>query len=157
MPFSAEDIIRELSLSPHPEGGFFRETFRAPLKEGKSASTAIYYFLPADTFSAFHKLKDADEIWHYYLGDPVDIHILQENGTYLITRLGPNILAGEKPHVIIPANTLQAAVVSGKEFSLCGCTVAPGFSFEKFLMPSRHELGEAFPQHKEIIGRLTRA
>mgnify|MGYP001614886653 CR=1 FL=1 len=73
-----------------------------------------------------------------------------------MTRLGPDIKAGEQPQVVIPANTLQAAVVVGKDFSLCGCTVAPGFSFEKFVMPSRRELEEAFPQHKEIIGRLTR-
>lgn len=153
---TTEDIIRELSLSPHPEGGFFRETFRAPEKVGGSASTAIYYLLPAGSFSAFHKVQGADEVWHHYLGDPLELHMIGEDGKYTLTRLGSNIDAGEQPQVVVPAGTLQAAVVNGSGFSLCGCTVAPGFSFEKFVMPSRHELEELFPQHKGIIGRLTR-
>jgi len=156
MSVIAEDIIRKLSLSPHPEGGFFRETFRAPLNGERSSSTAIYYLLPAGTFSAFHKVKNADEVWHYYLGDSIELHMLYKDGHHTVARLGPDILAGEQPQVVVPANTLQAAVVVGKDFSLCGCTVAPGFNFEDFVIPSRSELEASFPQHKEIIARLTR-
>src|SRR5262249_4397725 len=103
-----QDLIRSLALSPHPEGGFYRETFRSPLclsglpRGPRAASTAIYYLLPAGTFSALHRVA-ADEVWHHYDGDPVDLHLLDEGGGHAVARLGRDLGAGERPQVVVPA------------------------------------------------------
>ena len=158
----AQRIIDLLGLIGHPEGGFYRETFRsdsvltlAPMTQ-RSASTAIYFLLPAGAFSAFHVLHRGDEIWHHYGGDPVEIHTLAPDGERRVEILGGSIAEGERPQIIVPANTLQAAVVRGPDFALCGCTVTPGFDFADFEMPSREDLLRRFPRHQEIILRLTR-
>src|SRR5215204_7396003 len=99
-------IIEDLGLAPHPEGGFYRETFR-------SSSTAIYFLLPAGEFSAFHRLRASDEIWHHYLGDPVELDTIGIDGVHQVTILGSDLERGELPQVIVPAGTLQAAAVRG--------------------------------------------
>ena len=142
-------VIEALGLAPHPEGGYYRETYR-------SSSTGIYFLLPAGEFSAFHRLHRSDEIWHHYAGDPVELHTIGPDGEHRITLLGPGLERGERPQAIVPAGTLQAAAVSGDRFALCGCTVTPAFEFADFAMPTRDDLIAAFPRHEPVIRRLTR-
>jgi len=143
-------MVEILGLSPHPEGGFYRETFR-------SSSTAIYFLLPAGEFSAFHRLRASDEIWHHYAGDPVELETIDSDGVHRVTILGSDLERGERPQAIVPAGTLQAAAVRGQRFALCGCTVTPAFDFADFELPAREDLVAAFPRHEAVIRRLTRA
>jgi predicted cupin superfamily sugar epimerase len=130
-PPSASDIIARLDLKPHPEGGHYRETFRDPDVDavGRSRSTAIYFLLSRGERSHWHRI-DAVEVWHHYAGDPLTLRIADNDGTRSIT-LGPNIAAGEAPQAIVPAHAWQAAESVG-DWTLVGCTVAPGFDFATF-------------------------
>jgi predicted cupin superfamily sugar epimerase len=155
-------LVRELDLAPHPEGGFFRETFRAdPLpfslsgRGERAASTAIYYLLPGGDFSAFHRVR-SDEVWHFYAGVALELHCIDRTGSYALVRLGADVLAGERPQHVVRAGVFQAARPSRSGFSLCGCTVAPGFDFSDFEMPSRASLIERFPSQRALISELTR-
>jgi uncharacterized protein len=162
---AALELIDTLGLLPHPEGGFYRETFRSPLTlrglawtgpDGeRSASTAIYFLLPAGVFSAFHRVV-SDEVWHHYDGDPVLLHTLDESG-HEVVRLGRDFAAGERPQHVVRGGVWQAAVATGDRYALCGCTVAPGFDFADFIMPSRDTLASAYPEHAAIIASLTRS
>jgi len=142
-------MIEALGLAPHPEGGFYRETYR-------SSSTAIYFLLPAGEFSAFHRLRTADEIWHHYAGDPVELQTIGSDGAHRVTILGSDLAGGQRPQAIVPAGTLQAASVRGRSFALCGCTVTPAFAFADFELPTRDELLAAFPQLESVIRERTR-
>ena len=123
---TAQDVIRLLDLKPHPEGGHFRETFRdPPAADGRSASTAIYFLLRRAERAYWHRV-DAAEAWHWYAGSALILRI----GTSSI-RLGPDLAAGERPQAVVPAHAWQAAETDG-EWTLCGCTVAPGFEFKGF-------------------------
>jgi predicted cupin superfamily sugar epimerase len=128
---AAAEIIARLALKPHPEGGHFRETFRdARLDaDGRARSTAIYFLLARGERSRWHRI-DAVEIWHFYAGSPLTLQIADGEGTRVI-RLGPDLGAGEVPQAIVRANAWQAAESSG-DWTLAGCTVAPGFDFAKF-------------------------
>jgi predicted cupin superfamily sugar epimerase len=153
-------VVEALGLAPHPEGGFYRETFRAPLVlrapwGDRPASTAIYFLLPAGSFSALHRVR-SDEVWHHYDGDPLELHTIDEGGAYEVSRLGRDWRNGERPQQAIAAGTWQAAIPLGSRFSLCGCTVAPGFDFADFDMPSCIELAQRFPQHRTLLERLGR-
>ncbi len=153
--------IEVLGLVPHPEGGFYRETFRSPLELAtarghRSASTAIYFLLPAGTFSALHRVR-SDEVWHHYDGDPLLLHTIDEDGAHVVTRLGADTARGQRPQHVVPAGTWQAAVPLGERYALCGCTVAPGFDFVDFEMPTRAALIALYPQFREAIEQLTRS
>ncbi len=128
---SASDIIARLDLKPHPEGGHFRETFRDRRfdTDGRARSTAIYFLLARGERSHWHRI-DAVECWHYYAGDTLTLHI-NEDGVTRSVRLGPDLAAGEVPQAVVPAQAWQAAESTG-EWTLVGCTVAPGFDFAKF-------------------------
>jgi predicted cupin superfamily sugar epimerase len=128
---NAADIIARLALKPHPEGGHFRETFRdARLDaDGRAVSTAIYFLLAHGERSHWHRI-DAVEVWHYYAGSPLTLQIADADGARTI-RLGPDLAAGEVPQAIVPANAWQAAESCG-DWTLAGCTVAPGFDFAAF-------------------------
>ena len=159
----AEELVKRLGLAPHPEGGYYRETWRSPQRvDGHAAgvrvaSTAIYFLLPAGTFSALHRVS-SDEVWHHYDGDPVDLHLLDEAaGAHEVVCLGRDVAGGQLPQHVVPAGVWQAAVPRGERFALCGCTVAPGFEFDDFEMPSRTELLARFPSHADVVMRLTRA
>jgi predicted cupin superfamily sugar epimerase len=143
-------VIRLLDLSPHPEGGFFRETFRdsAADASGRAASTAIYFLLVAGQPSRWHRV-DAAEAWHWHAGAPLGLSIAKEasrSGRYEI-RLGTDLLAGERPQAVVPAGTWQRAASLGP-WTLVGCTVAPGFQFAGFELaapdfePGRNRPGE---------------
>lgn len=130
---SAEDIIRALNLEPHPEGGFYRQTFRDEEGGERGHSTAIYYLLQKGQRSHWHKVTDAVEVWHHYAGAPLSLHLSEDGKTSTTIRLGPAILNGEHPQAIVPANCWQSAETLGN-FTLVGCTVSPGFIFDSFVM-----------------------
>ena len=135
----AEDIIAMLDLAPHPEGGFFRETWRDETGEGRAASTAIYFLLTEGNRSHWHRV-DASETWHYYAGAPLILHIHDDNGSQEI-RLGADLAAGERPQGVVPPHAWQSAETTG-DWTLVGCTVAPGFEFDHFeLAPEGWEPG----------------
>jgi len=127
---TADEIIAALDLQPHPEGGFYRETFRDyPGPDGRAHSTAIYYLLKAGEVSRWHRI-DVAEVWHWYEGDPLELSVV---GSGAITRipLGPKLSAGQRPQVIVQARAWQRAKALGS-YALCGCTAAPGFEFSEF-------------------------
>ena len=131
LPTSAADIIARLDLKPHPEGGHYRETFRDDRvnADGRSHATAIYFLLARGERSHWHRI-DAVEIWHYYAGAALTLKIADDNGQWSF-RLGPDLAAGEQPQAIVPSDTWQSAESSG-DWTLVGCTVAPGFEFASF-------------------------
>lgn len=130
---SAREIVASLGLEPHPEGGHFRETFRDPVEhDGRSASTAIYYLLKAGEVSHWHRV-DAVETWHFYAGAPLELSVSTGVGHRERQVLGTDLGAGERPQVVIPADRWQSARSLG-EWTLVGCTVAPGFEFAGFEM-----------------------
>ncbi len=127
-----DDIALTLDLKPHPEGGLFRETFRDSLGSGgRAASTAIYYLLRKGAVSHWHRV-DACEVWHWYAGDPLELKIAGASGVERKV-LGPDLRAGERPQIVVPAMAWQSARSLGV-YSLMGCTVAPGFEFSGFEM-----------------------
>ncbi|MBN9162205.1 MAG: cupin domain-containing protein [Myxococcales bacterium] len=157
----AAKLVELLGLAPHPEGGWFRETWRSPLVLGglphgapRSASTSIYFLLPAGAFSALHRVA-SDEVWHHYDGDPLELHVL-EGRVHQTFILGRDLARGQRPQHVVPAGAWQAAVPLGPRWALCGCTVSPGFDFADFEMPSREEMLQLLPDHVEIVKRLTR-
>ena len=123
----AKDLIRKLDLSPHPEGGWYRETFRDP----SGASTAIYYLLEAGDCSAWHRVHDRAEVWHHYAGGPLALTVSPDGHDAQAWRLGPNVSQDERPQATVPAGWWQTAESLGA-WTLVGCTVAPGFTFEGF-------------------------
>jgi uncharacterized protein len=162
-----EEIISNLGLKPHPEGGYFRETYRSVgvisqeclgmrYNSLRNYSTCIYFLLTSGRFSAFHRIVQ-DEIWHFYKGSSLKIHMIDDKGVYSVKVVGTDFEKGEVPQFVVSGQTWFAATVSDIDsYSLVGCTVSPGFDFEDFELPDRQELTLAFPQHKEIIKVLTR-
>ncbi len=129
-----DDIIRTLGLRPHPEGGYFTETFRdgTANETGRAASTAIYYLLKAGEISHWHRV-DAAEVWHFYAGDPLELKIAGSDGTARTEILGPDLLAGARPQIVVEKGEWQSARSLG-DWTFVGCTVAPGFDFAGFEM-----------------------
>ena len=159
--------VEKYHLQPHPEGGYFAETYRAAeqiphaaLPErfaGRRAfSTAIYFLLEGHQFSALHRIQ-ADELWHFYAGDPLKVFVIHAaSGKSEVIRLGPDPEAGEVFQAVVPAGAwFGSRPVTGATYSLVGCTVAPGFDFADFELAERESLLAEFPQHAEIIKRLT--
>jgi uncharacterized protein len=131
-PLTSAEIIVRLELRPHPEGGHYRETFRDPGPEmnGRARSTAIYFLLSRGERSHWHRI-DVAEVWHYYAGDALTLRIANDGCAGHTVRLGRDIAAGERPQAIVPASAWQSAESTG-DWTLVGCTVAPGFEFAKF-------------------------
>jgi len=163
----ADTWIAALNLHPHPEGGHYRQVYRSRemleprglperFTSSKACSTAIYFLLKGDEVSAFHRIK-SDELWHLYAGDPLDIHILHEDGELQTLTLGLDIAAGQRPFQAVPAGVWFGAMLPDPDsFALVGCTVAPGFDFEDFELAQRDVLLEHYPEHHTIIKHLTR-
>ena len=159
--------IKSLQMQQHPEGGWFREDYRSAeliphealpdrFTGDRAFSTAIYYLLKQTDVSALHRIRQ-DEVWHFYEGSSLTIHIIEPDGNYSAAKLGTDLQAGERPMVVVRAGCIFGATVDDTEsFSLIGCTVAPGFDFDDFELPSRKRLLEQFPQHKQIIEMLAR-
>lgn len=139
---TADEVIRLLGLQPHPEGGFYRETFRAPAEPGRrGASTAIYYLLREGDASVWHRVH-ADEVWHHYAGAPLELTLSDGGRDRSAVRLGVDLAAGERPQAVVPAGVWQTARSLGA-WTLLGCTVAPAFEFSDFEMaPPGWEPGE---------------
>ena len=162
-----QKIIRKLNLQPHPEGGYFKEIYRSQgvinseslgleFSGVRNYATSIYFMLTSDTFSAFHKINQ-DEIWHFYDGSPIKLHVISESGNHTQHIIGKDIFNGQVPQLVVPANHWFAAtLVNENDFSLVGCGVSPGFDFKDFNLPSREYLLQKFPQHADVITELTR-
>jgi predicted cupin superfamily sugar epimerase len=157
-------LIASLQLQPHPEGGFFRETYRAAMnvtphgaEHQRSASTAIYYLLCDGAHSAWHRIK-SDEAWHFYAGAPLDVYVLERDGSLTRLRLGNAITDPDAVfQAVVPAGLWFAAECADPAtFALVGCTVAPGFEFSEFELADTEALLADFPQHRERILRLAR-
>jgi len=154
-------------MKPHPEGGFYKETYRSDgmipkevLQQGFSGnraySTAIYFLLTSENFSAFHRIKQ-DEIWHFYGGSPLYVHVIDLKGSYTRHAVGMDLDQGESPQLIVPAGCWFASSVKNTEgYSFVGCTVSPGFDFKDFELATRNVLIHKFPEHTELISRYTR-
>jgi uncharacterized protein len=162
---SADSLIKQLNLTRHPEGGYYRETYRSATTipanvlnsfgGGRNISTSIYFLLPFSERSLFHRIK-SDEIWHYHAGSPLSIYVLN-NGTMHVHKLGPNIGDGENFQVVVPANSWFGAICETRDsFTLSGCTVAPGFDFQDFELGSRDKLTKEFPRYTKEIRLLTK-
>jgi len=164
---NAKQYIHHLDLSPHPEGGFYRQTYRSseyiplnvlpPRFTGvRPICTAIFYLLERSDFSSFHRIK-SDECWHFYAGNTLHIHVIEEDGNYNRIKLGSLIEQGETFQFVVPAGAWFAAEPApGTSFTLTGCTVAPGFDFNDFEMGHKATLISLFPQHGAILDRLCR-
>ncbi len=143
MAQSADEIISLLDLQPHPEGGYFRETWRAEAPDGeRAAGTAIYFLLKAGEVSHWHRV-DAAEVWHWYAGTALELSVSSANDATIQTHiLGPALGEGQRPQAIVPPGSWQSAQSLG-EWTLVGCTVSPGFEFEGFeLAPHGWRPGE---------------
>ena len=129
---SAAEIIRLLDLKPHPEGGHYRETFRDDPGHGRrGVQTAIYYLLQAGELSAWHRVTDAVELWHWYAGGPLALTLSPNGHDAEAIRLGPDLASGQRPQAVVPAGCWQTAESLG-HWTLCGCTVSPSFEFSGF-------------------------
>lgn len=159
---TADEIRQLLNLEPHPvEGGYYRRTYTSlgvvPLKRGvRPLGSAIYYLLEPDSFSEMHMLA-LDEMFHFYLGDPVEMLQLAADGSSSVFTLGPDLAAGQHVQLLAPAGVWQGArLVEGGQFALLGCTVTPGFDFEDYRGGAFAELAEKWPAEAERIRALTR-
>lgn len=153
-------LIEALQLQPHPEGGYYRETYRCPQtlspngSERRNISTAIYYLLENEDKSHFHRIQ-SDELWFFHQGTALEILVL-ENGQLTIIILGNHLEQGEVPQAVIPAHTWFAARVKNTfGYALVSCTVAPGFDFADFELAQRASLTEEFPHMKDLINEFT--
>ncbi len=163
---TAEELIAHYKLQPHPEGGFFCETYRSEavlststvrpgVSGNRALSTGILFLLPRGSRSRLHRLR-SDEMWHFYLGGPLEMIFLGEPDGLASIVLGQDIAAGQRVQYLVPANTwFGAAPLPGVEYSLVGCTVAPGFDFADFELAGRAELTRQFPGQAELIERWT--
>lgn len=160
-------LVKKLELLPHPEGGYYKETYRSDvslrkevLPEGfegnRNIATAIYFLIEKNNFSALHKIK-SDETWHFYAGDALEVIELDEDGNLKTTLIGNKMEQGEVFQYTVPANTwFGSRVKRGGNYSLVGCTVAPGFDFADFEMAEKADLISKFPQQHSVILELTR-
>jgi predicted cupin superfamily sugar epimerase len=161
-------LVRDLGLTPHPEGGFYRETYRSSetipetglperFQGERSMATAIYFLLGPGDFSAFHRIR-SDETWHYYTGNcGLAVHVIQGDGTYRLIRLGSRTEAGETFQATVPAGAWFASEPCDPAgFALVGCTVAPGFDFRDFEMADAGMLSAQYPDMAGLVHRLSR-
>lgn len=161
---NANDFISQLGLLPHPEGGYYKETYRSAETiaftgfEGKrNISTAIYFLIEKGNFSALHRIK-SDEVWHFYAGYALEVIEIDEAGKLISTTVGNDVSKGQVPQYVVKAGRwFGSRVLEGGSFSLVGCTVAPGFDFKDFEMAGREALVAQFPEHAKMIIEMTRS
>jgi uncharacterized protein len=164
---SAQEYIHKFNLQPHPEGGYYASTYRSSemipvdalpyrFKGSRNYSSAIYFLLEGNQFSAFHRIK-SDEIWHFYDGVGLEIFVIHEDGRGEVLRLGRDFIQGFHFQQLVTEGCWFASrPVSKHGFSLVGCTVAPGFDFEDFELANKEQLLLEFPQHTQLINELCR-
>lgn len=167
MSTTIESLINLYGMHRHPEGGYYVETYRSPetmsqdslperFRGTRSFCTAIYFLLVGDEFSSFHRIQ-ADEIWHYYHGDPVEVIMIDENGEFSKVLVGPDWDSGQHFQYTVKAGTWFASrCAKNTGFSFVGCTVAPGFDFADFELAKRDELVARHPQHRDLIVEFCR-
>jgi hypothetical protein len=165
--FTAQQLVSRYQLRAHPEGGWYKETYRSGeilaqnvlperFSGERTFSTAIYFLLDQGNFSAFHRIK-SDECWHFYYGDPLQVFVLQHDGSLQIIELGNDIAAGQVFQFVVPANCWFASrPAPSSAYSFVGCTVAPGFDFADFELAEAGQLAREFPVHSAIIHELCR-
>jgi predicted cupin superfamily sugar epimerase len=168
MTVTAEEVIARLGLEPlEGEGGYFAETYRTDWKltpehlpddypASRSAATAIYFLVTPEQFSALHRLR-GDELWHFYLGDPVELVTISPDGNVTTIRMGPNVLGGDRVQALAPGgHWLGCSLAPGGSWALLGTTMTPGFHPDDFEPGDRAQLVAAVPHARELIERLTR-
>lgn len=158
------ELVKELNLQPHPEGGHYTEVYRSEgiieieedqFPDGRHYSTSIYYLLQSQEKSHLHRIQ-SDEVWHHYEGSSITIHLISQSGDYRKLHLGKDFNKGQKPLHVVPSGYWFGVTVDDADsYALCGCTVSPGFDFEDFEMAERDDLLDKYPEHSEIINRLT--
>ena len=158
--------VEKYRMQKHPEGGYFTETYRSAENISKDAlpsrfsgdrsfSTGIYFLLENHHFSALHRIQ-ADEMWHFYAGGPLNVYVIHIDGRLEIIQLGANPDNGEVFHAVVPAGTwFGSKPASESTYSLVGCTVAPGFDFADFELAEQADLLTTYPQHEQVIRLLT--
>ncbi|WP_456279289.1 cupin domain-containing protein [Bacillus sp. AK128] len=157
---NAQYWIEYLQLLPHPEGGFYKNSYSSQEEmilndRTRKLYTSIYFLLRSEDISHFHRLK-SDELWYFHGGSPLTVHTIDASGKYEQLKLGLNIEQGELPQILVPQNTIfGSSIVEKDSFSLVGCMVAPGFDFEDFELFNQDELVNEHPQHEEIIRKMT--
>jgi predicted cupin superfamily sugar epimerase len=161
-----ETLVRQLHLLPHPEGGFYVETYRSAehieagalpgrFNGARNMATAIYFLLPPGVFSAFHRIL-SDETWHFYDGGPLNIYVIDPGGILQVIRLGCSLKDGETYQAVVPAGCWFASMPAAETYSLVGCTVAPGFDFADFELAKAADLVAVYPQHESLVRLLCR-
>jgi predicted cupin superfamily sugar epimerase len=153
-----DDVVARLGLEPHPEGGWYRETWRGePGPDGRAVGTAIYFAVTTDSPSRLHRI-DAAEVFHWYAGDPVEQLVVGADGAAVVRRLGPDAVAGDEPQALVPPHAWQGLHVPAPgAWALLGCTVAPGFEFAGFELATAEQaaaLAAAHPDHAALVARL---
>eukprot|EP00039_Didymoeca_costata_P024219 m.9654 g.9654 ORF g.9654 m.9654 type:complete len:171 (+) comp4106_c0_seq2:174-686(+) len=148
--------IKELKLKPHPEGGYFKETYRSDIQfNDRNLASSIYYMTVKGSFSHIHRIK-SDEMWHFYAGGPLRVLEILPNGEGKETLLGPNLDKGQRLQYVVKAGSWFGSLpVEGEDYSLVGCTVSPGFDFEDFELGVKEELLKEYPDRENIITTLT--
>lgn len=156
IPKEAQTYIDTLGLLPHPEGGFYKETYRsAEMANGRNLQTAIYFLITSHNISRFHRIK-SDEIWFYHAGSALSVHTLSAEQGHQVHKVGMDLTKGETPQLLVPANTIFGSTLGEENaFSLVSCTVAPGFDFDDFELFTTDELLAQFPAHAKVIREMS--
>ena len=150
------ELVESLELQPHPEGGFYKETYRSVLKnqEEQSLMTSIYFLLTSDSPSHFHRIQ-SDEHWYFHEGNPLSIHLITDKGLETI-QLGLDLAKNQTPHALVEGNTIFGSEIQAADgYALVSCVVSPGFDFSTFELFSKEDLLPKFSAHKTLIERLT--
>ncbi|MCT4584287.1 MAG: cupin domain-containing protein [Peptostreptococcaceae bacterium] len=157
---NANYFIKNLDMNKHPEGGYYKECFNSLQNvninsKDKKLWTSIYFLLEENEVSNFHKLE-SDEMWYYHSGSPLTIYMINEEGNLITKKLGLDIENNESPQVLVKKGFIFGSSMNEVGYSLVGCMVSPGFTFDEFKLYKRDELLNLYPQHKDIITKLTR-
>lgn len=150
--------VDTLGLAPHPEGGFYKETYRSTARHGeRSVSTAIYFLVTRGSFSALHRIR-SDELWHFHAGSALDVEVIDPDGSWRTLHLGLDLARDERPQHVVPAGSWFGARLrdASSSYALVSCTVAPGFDFADFELADRATLSALHPAHAAKIASLTR-
>lgn len=164
--YSADYFIKKLNMISHPEGGFYKEVdvseenitdkdLNVDFESTRNLWSSIYFLLGHGEVSNFHRLK-SDEMWYYHGGSPLTIYMISPEGNLIETQLGLNIEKGEKPQVLVPKNYIFGSAMNNEGHALVGCMVSPGFDFKDFELFKREDLLNKYPEHEDIINKLTR-